>query len=68
MEEKLLRIVPYSAPDGGFAVMMPYHKANSGFLYKAKVHDRLCRCKPIAAACFGVMLRRIQQSQNVLSF
>ena len=38
---KLMKIVPYSAPDGGFAVMMPYHKADSGFLYKAQVHDRL---------------------------
>jgi hypothetical protein len=36
---KLIKIVPYSSSDGGFGVMMPYHKANFGFLFKARVHD-----------------------------
>jgi hypothetical protein len=62
---KLLRIVPYSAPDGGFAVMMPYHKANSGFLYKAKVHDRLAgvnRLPPPALASCYVVSSKVKMS------
>jgi hypothetical protein len=36
---KLTKIVPYGLPDGGFAVMVPSHKANEGLLSKAQVFD-----------------------------
>ena len=38
---KITKIVPYRLPDGGFAVMMPYHEANEGLLYKAQAFDTL---------------------------
>lgn len=38
---KLTRIVPYPLPDGGFGVMVPYHKAGKGLLFKARVHDTI---------------------------
>ena len=40
---KLTKIVPYGLPDGGFAVMVPYHKANQGLLSKAQVFDSISR-------------------------
>jgi hypothetical protein len=40
---KLTKIVPYRLPDGGFAVMVPYHKANEGILSKQQVFDSLSR-------------------------
>jgi hypothetical protein len=40
---KLTKIVPYGLPDGGFAVMVPYHKANEGILSKAQVFDSISR-------------------------
>jgi hypothetical protein len=40
---KLTKIVPYSLPEGGFAVMVPYHHANEGMLSKEQVFDSLSR-------------------------
>lgn len=55
---KLTRIVPYSSPDGGFGVMVPYHKANSGFLYKARIHDSMSKLvqvpRPVIVSQFVV--------------
>lgn len=40
---KVTKIVPYGLPDGGFGVMVPYHKANQGILSKEQVFDSLSR-------------------------
>lgn len=40
---KLTKIVPYRLPDGGFAVMVPYHSANHGLLSKVQAFDSLSR-------------------------
>lgn len=38
---KITKILPYKLPDGGFAIMIPYHQANEGLLYKAQAFDTL---------------------------
>jgi hypothetical protein len=38
---KLTKIVPYGLPDDGFAVIVPYHKANEGLLSKTQVFDSI---------------------------
>lgn len=38
---KITKIIPYKLPDGGFAVLIPYHQANEGLLYKAQAFDTL---------------------------
>lgn len=40
---KITKIVPYSLPDGGFAIMVPYHNANRGVLEMRRVYDSMTR-------------------------
>ena len=38
---KITKIVPYKIPDGGFAIMLPYHRARQGYLFKLQVSDSI---------------------------